>query len=174
MNESQRLQRLTDAIAGSGARVCDPYGIEAHSSNLADDHMTRLSGWADLQFLVATRTKITDESLPIICSFSRLTDLGLGGNDLTDLALAMCHFPRTLTNISLYEINLSDDSVDRVADCPMLEAVNVNHSCISFDALVRLASLPNVEVIEAIPAATTPEIERRGLSEISRSIAEPN
>ncbi|WP_145170539.1 hypothetical protein [Rubripirellula lacrimiformis] len=82
MDEKQRLQRLADAIAGSGARINDPYGIDAQGSMLGDEHMLRLADWADLEYLVASRSQITDASLPVICSFSRLTDLCLGGTAL--------------------------------------------------------------------------------------------
>ncbi|QDT04728.1 hypothetical protein K227x_31230 [Rubripirellula lacrimiformis] len=114
MNKSQRLRYLASAIEGSGAKANDAYGIDAHESQLADRHVVALAGWADLQFLIANFSRITNFSLPLICEFGRLTDLAIGGTRITDSAIRSAKFPDSITHLSLSDIPLTESSVENI------------------------------------------------------------
>ncbi len=149
MNETQRLRHLASAIDGSGAKVNDPYGIDAHGSQLADDHVVALAGWADLEFLIANLTRITDVSLPLLCEFNRLTDLAIGGTRITDSAICAAKFPNSLTHVSLFGIPLTDSSVENLRRCTNLTDLVVRGCGLSRDSLFTLSGLRSLRSMSA-------------------------
>ena len=155
MTEAERLERLNAVIAGTGATVNDAYGIWALYSTLADSHIEQLAGWADLEYLVAGSSKITDASLGAICGFRRLTDLCIGGNAISGAALAKCDLPSTIQSLGLAAIELGDDAISAVVRCVNITVLNVNHCNLSEESLVRVAKLPRLQILEALGAKST-------------------
>jgi len=160
MTEAERIDRLTTVLQGTGATVNDAFGIWALGSSLSDHHISELADWADLQYLVADSTRITDASLPSIRRFHRLIDLSIGNNAFTGAALAACELPPQIENLGLGGIPLSDDAVSSVCQCSSITALNVNYCNLSSDALAELARLPKLRTIEALGAASRPETSK--------------
>lgn len=160
MTEAERIARLTTVLDGTGAKVNDAFGIWALDSDLCDEHISDLADWANLQYLVADSTRITDVSIPLIMNFDRLTDLSIGRNAITSRALAACAFPSGILSLGLGGIPLGDDAVSNVSRCSEINALNVNHCELSFEALAELARLPKLRSIEALGADSTTETSR--------------
>ncbi len=157
MTESERIDRLTAVLEGTGATVNDAFGIWAFESQLADVHIAELAGWADLQFLVAGSSLITDSSVDAICGFRRLTDLDIGGTAITGSTLANSDLPPSLQSLGVALIQLGDLAVEPILRCPEITELNVNYCDLPTDALFRLAKLPRLRVMEAVGADTTPK-----------------
>ena len=160
MTEAERIERLTAVLHGTGATVNDAFGIWALDSELSDYHIAELADWADLQFLIADSTPITDASLPSICRFHRLTDLSIGGTAITSVSLADCHLPTEVENLGLAGIPLTDQAVSSVCLCSNISALNVNFCNLSRDGLAALSRLPCLSTIEALGADLTAETGR--------------
>jgi len=155
MTEDERIDRLTKVLEGTGATVNDAFGIWALNSQLADHHIAQLGGWADLQYFMASGTRITDASLSTICSFRNLTSLCIGGNAVTANVLANCDLPPALDSLGQAAIPLNDDAVASVCRCSEITALSVNWCSLSSEALSRLSALPKLKVIEALGADST-------------------
>lgn len=160
MTEDERIGRLTSILEGTGAKAINAFGIWALDSQLADHHMAQLAGWADLRYLVAGSCKITDASMGSICGFRNLTDLSIGGNTIFSTSLASSDLPPAIRSLGLYSITLADDAVESLCRCHNLTVLNVNHCNLSRRALTRLSDLPNLRVIEALGADSTPDTAR--------------
>lgn len=160
MTEDERIARLKTVLGGTGASVNDAFGIWALHSDLSDEHIARLTDWADLQFLVADSTRITDASVPLIMSFVRLTHLSIGGNKITSTALAACTLPIQISTLGLGGIPLNEDAVSTVLRCTEITALNVNYCQLSPDSLAKLARLPKLRTIEALGADSKLETSR--------------
>lgn len=160
MTDDERIERLNAVIHGTGATVNDAFGLWATHSELSDHHIAELAGWADLEFLIANSTKITDASIPSICTFRRLTDLSIGGNAITSKALITNHLPNQIEVLELCGILLTDEAVDAVSRCNQISDLCANDCELSRDAVASLAELPNLRVIEARDANATPEDSR--------------
>lgn len=160
MIEAERIDRLTTVLQGTGATVNDAFGIWALDSELSDNHISELADWADLQYLIADSTHITDASLASICCFHRLTDLSIGGNAISSAALADCDLPTEIENLGLGGISLTNHAVSSVCQCSRISALNVNYCNLSRNALAALARLPRLRTIEALGADSTAETGR--------------
>jgi hypothetical protein len=156
MNEAERINRLTEVLKGTGSTVIHAFRINALDSELADHHIAQMTDWAELEFLLASRTKITDASVNNICRFRNLTCLCIGGNAITSSALADCDLPRAIEDLGLYSISLADDAIAKISRCVGIRTLNVNHCNLSNYSLERLSGLSNLEVIEALGADSTP------------------
>lgn len=161
MTDAERIHRLSELLAGSGATVTGPFSIWALECEFSDRHLLGMSDWADLETLVAARTQITDVSLDAICGFDRLTDLTIGDNAITGSAIAACTLPETLQTLGLYSIPLDDAAVDRVMCCREIHALNLNHCHLSEKSLFRVAGLPQLQALEALGAESTPEMSQQ-------------
>jgi Leucine-rich repeat (LRR) protein len=160
MTESERIARLTAVLHGTGATVNDAFGIWALHSDLSDKHIAELAGWADLQYLVADSTRITDASIPVILGFTRLTDLSIGGNIIASSTLSTCTLPSEISNLGLGGIPLTDEDVSTISRCSEITALNVNYCQLSSIALEELARLPKLRSIEALGADSTLEMTK--------------
>lgn len=156
MNEVERINRLTEVLKGTGSTVINAFRIDAFDSELTDDHIAQMTEWADLEFLLASRTQITDASVNNICRFRNLTCLFIGGNAINSTALANCDLPPTIEDLCLSSISLADDAIEKISRCVGISTLNVNHCNLSRYSLERLSGLPNLEIIEALGADSTP------------------
>lgn len=160
MTRKERIKRLKAVLHGTGASVTYPFGIWALNSRLNDSHISALSGWADLEYLFAGSTLITDDSLEVICNFRRLTDLSIGDTAITGEAIASLFLPPAVENLGLGAIPLCDDAVSTICRCSKIATLFVNNCGLSFDALAELSRLPNLRVIEAIGVDSGPDGSR--------------
>jgi|GEM_PF-1853959 len=160
MNEAQRIERLTKVLNGSGATVSHAFGIWALNTELSDDHISQLAGWADLDYLIAGSTKLTNASLTTICSFQRLTDLSIGNTAITGDAIACSGLPEAVQSLGLQSIPLPDGAIDKLLKCCDISVLNVNRCNLSASSLTRIAELPRLQILEALGTHTTPESSR--------------
>lgn len=160
MTDDERIERLTSVLAGTGAIINDAYRIWALDTNLADRHVQELEGWADLRFLMAGSTLISDASIQIICSFRNLTNLCISNTEVTGECIASSDLPTSLKSLGLAGISLDNRAVASVCRCVELNVVNVNHCKLTKESLFVLAALPNLRGLEAIGADSTAESSR--------------
>lgn len=155
MDDSRRTERLASALAGSGASVANAFGVWAHETAFSDRHLEQLDGWADLRYLVADGSRITDYGLPFVCRFRHLEFLSIGNTAITARAIAEADLPPTLQTFGIYGIEMPDFAVAQIVQCRKLVAVNANNCSLAAEAVAALASLPMLRCLEAMGSATT-------------------
>jgi hypothetical protein len=99
---------------------------------------------------MAAGCPITDAGLASICCFRRLTSLDIGGTEITANAIVTADLPKTLTSIGLYELPLTDEAVNRIAELTEIQMLNCNDCGLSLHAFHRLAELPRLRGFEAL------------------------
>lgn len=165
MNDDQRRARLEVELSGCGAQVDGPYNVWALDAAMTDHHLQRLATWADLEILMAAGCPITGNGLTSICSFHRLKSLDIGRTKITASALATSDLPKELQSLGVYEIQLTDEAVKRIASLTALRMLNCNHSGLTLKQFEILADLPKLKGFEAlgcpVPAEVAIAVSRR-------------
>ena len=149
MDATVRLSKLADAIAGSGARVNDPFGIDASFSDFSDVHVEKLAGWADLEMLHAMQTRLSDVSIPPICAFNRLFDLSISSDALTEAAFDGADLPPSLRFLGLNLPRLTSTATSKIFQLGKLEHLHLGLTEIAPDQLNTLASIPSLQHLAA-------------------------
>ena len=155
MDDETNVQMLTAALAGTGCDVPRARTVWALNANLTDDIVNRLAGWAELEFLMADCTDITNAAVPILSRFP-LTDLSVGETSITADAILAVHWPQ-LQNLGISGIDFSNHLIDPLLNSTELTVVNANGSNLDQSSVLKLASLPNMKVLEADSADITRE-----------------
>lgn len=163
MTDDERMARLDAELSGSGAQVNGAFQIWAVDAQLTDAHLIGISGWADLEFLMAAGCPITDAGLAAICCFRRLVTLDIGGTAITARAIATADFPETLVALGLCDLPLTDDAANRIARLPGIQMLNCNECGLSLHAFHRLAELPKLRGFEAL-GCPVPDDDARAIS----------
>lgn len=158
MNDDQRLSRLQAELSDCGAIIDGPYQVWALDADLNDIHLQRLAVWADLEFLMATGCPITNDSLVSIGKFRRLTSLDIGRTKITASGIAHSDLPKTLSVLGIYEIPLTDEAVERIAELSNLRMLNCNNCGLSLKQFQRLATLPMLRGFEALACPVPDEV----------------
>ncbi|TWT72652.1 MULTISPECIES: hypothetical protein [Rhodopirellula] len=163
MTDDQRVARLVAELAGTGAQVNGAFQVWALDAQLTDAHLHGISSWADLEFLMAAGCPITDAGLASICCFRRLASLDIGGTAITANAISTAELPETLTTFGLYDIPLTDDAANRIAQLPEIRMLNCNECGLSLPAFHRLVELPKLRGFEAL-GCPVPDDDARAIS----------
>lgn len=164
MDDKQRIQRLTQALNGTGATVNGPYQVWAVDGTVMDSHLFALAEWADLIHLVLSGCPITNESLPAISRFQRLESLDISGTNITSAGVAQTELPKSLTALGLSGIELTEEAIARIVTLPNMRALNCNGCRLSLDGFCRLVAMPTLSGIEAVACP----IDDKAAEEISR------
>lgn len=90
MDDETNVQKLTVALAGTGCEVLRARAVWAMNAILTDYLVSRLAGWAELEFMMADYTDITNAAVPILNRFP-LKDLSVGETSITAYALLAVH-----------------------------------------------------------------------------------
>lgn len=151
MDDETNVQKLTVVLAGTGCEVPRARAVWALNANLTDDIINRLAGWAELEFLMADCTDITNAAVPILNRFP-LTDLSVGDTSITADAIIAVHWPH-LQNLGISGIDFSNHLIDPLLNSTELTVVNANGSNLNQASVLKLASLPRMKVLEAAAAA---------------------
>ena len=92
MDDATNIQRLTEILVGTGCKMPRARAVWAMNSSLSDEHIAKLAGWANLEFLMADQSSMTDASIPILSEFP-LTDLSIGETAMTADAFLDASWP---------------------------------------------------------------------------------
>ncbi len=153
MDDETNVQKLTVALAGTGCEVPRARAVWALNAKLTDDIINRLADWAELEFLMADYTDITNAAVPILNRFP-LTDLSVGETSITADAILAVHWPH-LENLGISGIDFSNHLIDPLLNSAELTVVNANGSNLSQASVLKLASLSKLKVLEAYTADVT-------------------
>jgi len=153
MDDETNVQKLKAALGGTGCEVPRARAVWAMNAILTDDILNRLAGWAELEFLMADYTDITNAAVPILNRF-RLKDLSVGETSITADALLAVHWPY-LQNLGISGIDFSNHLIDPLLNSADLTVVNANGSNLDQASVLKLASLPKMKVLEADTANVT-------------------
>lgn len=107
---------------------------------------------------MAAGCPITGNGLTSICSFHRLTSLDIGRTKITASALATSDLPKELQSLGVYEIQLTDEAVKRIASLTALRMLNCNHSGLTIKQFEVLADLPKLKALEALGCPVPPDV----------------
>ena len=158
MNDAQRIDRLSQALNGTGATVNGPFSVWGRHTAVTDAHLHDLGGWADLEPLVLSGCPITDDVLPAICQFQRLQSLDIGGTKISSDGISSADLPKSIAGLGLSQVRLTDGAAGQIAMLPNLRSLNCNHCDLSTDAFMRFVAVPGLRSLEAIGCSIPDEI----------------
>lgn len=157
MTDMELVAKLEEALSGSGCRVEGPHQVWAVGSQLTDEHVSKLEGWAQLEYFVADETSITDASLPILGSFP-LEELSLGDTKVTADGILGTAWPNSLLEFSFCGIDFKGKDISPLLEFKSLTDINANYCGLSEDDVRQLAQLPNLGSLEAFGAKISKEV----------------
>lgn len=152
MTDAENIARLKSVLHGTNARVNDAYQVWALDTEVTDDHVERMVGWADLEHLMLSGSLVTDRCLPAITTFQRLISFDVGRTAISSSGITDASIPQTVLDVGVYDILLDDCAVRSIASLPNLRMLNCNGCDLSFNALQQLLTLPSLRGIEALGA----------------------
>ncbi|MFO0911674.1 MAG: hypothetical protein U0795_01850 [Pirellulales bacterium] len=147
---------LTDSDLDQIAGLPRLYSLDASNTQLTDDGVAKLTG-VPLETIFLAGTKITGESLNQLAQIKSLKIVGLAGTAVQDNVAALTKLPK-LEWIVLDDVDLSkidQQTLDSLAQMPMLGRLSVLRTNIPEDALKRLLSAKPALKIDSGSAVKT-------------------
>lgn len=152
MTDAENISQLKAILYGTDALVNAAFQVWALNTAVADEHVVKMAGWADLKHLMLSGTLVTDRCLTAISTFHRLECLDIGGTAITASGIAYANIPHAVKDFGLYDIELDDTAAGVIASLPSLRTLNCNGCGLSCHALLQFLRIPSLQGIEALGA----------------------
>jgi hypothetical protein len=121
---------------------------------------------ADLQVLGLRNTKVTDAGMPAISRLSRLENLNLGNDAISDAGLKHLEGLRELKILALNNTQVTDAGLVSISRLTNLEYLYFDNQAISDAGLAQLEGLPNLKVL----VVTKTQVTAAGAAKLNRKL----
>ena len=130
-----------DHFRNLGAFVVDRLMIHSPGLPVTNSDVAFLVALPELEQLVLTETKITNECMHVIGRLSRLSLLDISDTSISDDGASQLATLVELETLGIYGTQITDSTVEIIARMPKLKMLNISFTAITDAGLLKLAGL---------------------------------
>ncbi len=112
---------------------------------------------AEIEFLVLTRTNVTDKGMACLRRMPRLKDLGLTGTQVTDAGCRELAKIETLEDLSLSNTGITDTGLEHLSMLTNLQTLELSNTAITDRGLKSLQKLDRLQFLNVSQTNVTDE-----------------